>query len=165
MIIFGYPGIGKTTLVKEGFTRSDCHGTIDLESSMFRTDMHPERSEDWYQAYGNIAIDLSNQGFLVFCACHPIIRDYIAKKVPNNNYVIIFPSINLREEWLYRLRQRYFNTKSNKDLNALEYAENHYSESVYQLYKQNQFDTVTLENMEYDLREEIERIFNTLKEK
>ena len=112
MIIFGYPGIGKSSLVKEGFSRPDCRGAIDLESSMFKTDMNPDRSPDWYQAYGNIAIDLSNQGFLVFCACHPMIRDYIAKKVPNNNYWIIYPTVDVREEWLNRLRQRYFDTKS-----------------------------------------------------
>lgn len=165
MIIFGYPGIGKTTLAKKGFIRSDCHGAIDLESSMFRTDMHPERSVDWYQAYGNIAIDLSNQGFLVFCACHPMIRDYIAKKVPNNNFVIIYPNMNLREDWLYKLRQRYFDTKSDKDLNALEYAEYHYTESIRDLDKQNQFDVITLNEINYDLRKVIERIFNALKEK
>lgn len=160
MIIFGYPGIGKSTLVKEGFSRSDCRGAIDLESSMFKTDMNPDRSPDWYQAYGNIAIDLSNQGFLVFCACHSMILDYIAKKVPNNNYWIIYPTIDLREEWLNRLRQRYFDTKSIKDLNALEYAETHYTESIWQLNAQRQFNTLTIDNMDYDLRTEIESIFD-----
>ena len=160
MIIFGYPGIGKSTLVKEGFSRPDCRGAIDLESSMFKTDMNPDRSPDWYQAYGNIAIDLSNQGFLVFCACHPMIRDYIAKKVPNNNYWIIYPQFDVREECLNRLRQRYFDTKSIKDLNALEYAETHYTESIWQLNAQRQFNTVTIDNMDYDLRTEIESIFD-----
>ena len=160
MIIFGYPGIGKSTLVKEGFSMSDCRGAIDLESSMFKTDMNPDRSPDWYQAYGNIAIDLSNQGFLVFCACHPMIRDYIAKKVPNNNYWIIYPTVDVREEWLNRLRQRYFDTKSIKDLNALEYAETHYTESIWQLNAQRQFNTLTINNMDYDLRTEIESIFD-----
>ena len=160
MIIFGYPGIGKSTLVKEGFSRPDCRGAIDLESSMFKTDMNPDRSPDWYQAYGNIAIDLSNQGFLVFCACHPMIRDYIAKKVPNNNYWIIYPTFDVREEWLNRLRQRYFDTKSIKDLNALEYAETHYTESIWQLNAQRQFNTLTINNMDYDLRTEIESIFD-----
>lgn len=160
MIIFGYPGIGKSTLVKEGFSRPDCRGAIDLESSMFKTDMNPDRSPDWYQAYGNIAIDLSNQGFLVFCACHPMIRDYIAKKVPNNNYWIIYPTFDVREEWLNRLRQRYFDTKSIKDLNALEYAETHYTESIWQLNAQRQFNTLTIDNMDYDLRTEIEDIFD-----
>ena len=160
MIIFGYPGIGKSTLVKEGFSRSDCRGAIDLESSMFKTDMNPDRSPDWYQAYGNIAIDLSNQGFLVFCACHSMILDYIAKKVPNNNYWIIYPTFDVREEWLNRLRQRYFDTKSIKDLNALEYAETHYTESIWQLNAQRQFNTLTIDNMDYDLRTEIESIFD-----
>ena len=160
MIIFGYPGIGKSTLVKEGFSRSDCRGAIDLESSMFKTDMNPDRSPDWYQAYGNIAIDLSNQGFLVFCACHSMILDYIAKKVPNNNYWIIYPTVDVREEWLNRLRQRYFDTKSIKDLNALEYAETHYTESIWQLNAQRQFNTLTIDNMDYDLRTEIESIFD-----
>ena len=50
MIIFGYQGIGKSTLANRNIDTI----FIDLESSMFRTPMHPERSEDWFQAYGNI---------------------------------------------------------------------------------------------------------------
>ena len=164
MIIFGYPGIGKTTLVKKGFVPEGYHGIIDLESSMFRTDMCPERSPDWYQSYGNIAIDLSNQGFLVFCACHFAIREYIANKVPNNNYRIIYPSIDLREDWLNRLRQRYLNTKSDKDLNALEYAEKNYTKSIYDLDKQTQFDTIVLKSIDYNLQNEIENCLNSIKE-
>lgn len=163
MIIFGYPGIGKTTLVKSNYTPNGCKGIIDLESSMFRTDMYPERSPDWYQVYGNIAIELSNQGFLVFCACHFVIRDYIAKKVPDNNYIIIHPNINLREEWLHRLYQRYLTTITSKDKNAFDYAEKNYVKSIRELYEQNQFDTVTLDSINYDLRKEIDSIFNSLK--
>ena len=89
-----------------------------------------------------------------------MIRDYIAKKVPNNNYWIIYPTVDVREEWLNRLRQRYFDTKSIKDLNALEYAETHYTESIRQLNAQRQFNTLTIDNMDYDLRTEIESIFD-----
>ena len=70
MVIFGYPGIGKTTLVEKGINNPKYRGAIDLESSMFRTNTYPERSNDWHEAYGNVAINLSDQGFLVFCACH-----------------------------------------------------------------------------------------------
>ena len=45
-------------------------------------------------------------------------------------------------------------------LNALEYAETHYTESIRQLNAQCQFNTLTIDNMDYDLRTEIEDIFD-----
>ena len=53
MIVIGYQGIGKSTLVKE------CNSYIDFESSNFK--INGERPEGWEQMYCEAALDLSRQ--------------------------------------------------------------------------------------------------------
>lgn len=149
MIIFGYQGIGKSSLANSPAGAL----YIDLESSMFRTPMHPERSEDWFQAYGNIVCDLDKQGKFVFSACHQQIRDYIAseKNIKDVVAAICYPSLELREEWLYRLRQRWMDTQLPKDKAALDFAEASYSSSIKTLDKDTYYDHIILNNMNYNL--------------
>ena len=149
MIIFGYQGIGKSSLANSPTGAL----YIDLESSMFRTPMHPERSEDWFQAYGNIVCDLDKQGKFVFSACHQQIRDYIAseKNIKGVVAAICYPSLELREEWLYRLRQRWMDTQLPKDKAALDFAEASYSSSIKALDKDTDYDHIILNNMNYNL--------------
>lgn len=158
MIIFGYQGIGKSTLANRNIDTI----FIDLESSMFRTPMHPERSEDWFQAYGNIVYDLNKQNKFIFSACHKQIRDYIAseKDLKGVMSVICYPSIELREEWLYRLRQRWIDTQLPKDKAALDYAEASYSSSIKALDKDTDYDHLILTKMNYNLHDILIGYFN-----
>lgn len=158
MIIFGYQGIGKSTLANRNIDTI----FIDLESSMFRTPMHPERSEDWFQAYGNIVYDLNKQNKFIFSACHQQIRDYIAseKDLKGVMSVICYPSIELREEWLYRLRQRWIDTQLPKDKAALDYAEASYSSSIKALDKDTDYDHLILTKMNYNLHDILISYFN-----
>ena len=158
MIIFGYQGIGKSTLANRNIDTI----FIDLESSMFRTPMHPERSEDWFQAYGNIVYDLNKQNKFIFSACYQQIRDYIAseKDLKGVMSVICYPSIELREEWLYRLRQRWIDTQLPKDKAALDYAEASYSSSIKALDKDTDYDHLILTKMNYNLHDILIGYFN-----
>ena len=158
MIIFGYQGIGKSTLANRNIDTI----FIDLESSMFRTPMHPERSEDWFQAYGNIVYDLNKQNKFIFSACHQQIRDYIAseKDLKGVMSVICYPSIELREEWLYRLRQRWIDTQLPKDKAAVDYAEASYSSSIKALDKDTDYDHLILTKMNYNLHDILIGYFN-----
>lgn len=69
MIIIGYQGIGKSSLVKED------KQFIDLESSNFK--IGGKRPDGWEQMYCETALDLSRQGHVVFTASHKCIRDYL----------------------------------------------------------------------------------------
>lgn len=149
MIIFGYQGIGKSTLCKTGY---EC--IIDLESSMFRTPMHPERSEDWFQAYGNIAYHLSHEyNKIVLCACHDKIRDYIyeEKETKNEPIAICYPSLDLKEAWLEKLAERYELTHELKDKAALDFAVASYTSSIKALEKDTRFDRIILTDINYSL--------------
>lgn len=149
MIIFGYQGIGKSTLCKTGYA---C--IIDLESYMFRTPMHPERSEDWFQAYGNIAYHLSHEyGKIVLCACHDKIRDYIyeEKDTKNEHIAICYPSLDLKDAWLEKLTKRYELTHELKDKAALDFAVASYTSSIKALEKDTRFDHIVLTDISYSM--------------
>lgn len=148
MIIFGYQGIGKSTVSK--------HDTniIDLESSSFRTPMHPERSEDWFQVYGNIAYHLSQEyNRIVLCACHDKIRNYIHedKETKNIPIAICYPSLDLKSAWIEKLSSRYELTHELKDKAALDFAVASYSSSIKALERDTYFDHIVLTDINYSL--------------
>lgn len=58
MIVIGYQGIGKSTLVKEN------NSFIDFESSNFKID--GKRPVGWEQMYCEAALDLRQQEHIVF---------------------------------------------------------------------------------------------------
>ena len=100
MIVIGYQGIGKSTLADRE------KGYIDLESSCFRID--GIRADDWYKAYGNIALDLSRQGYDVFTASHAVVREWLATQNKTNEKIVIcYPADFLRDLWVKKLEDRY----------------------------------------------------------
>ena len=118
MIYVGYQGIGKSSI-------SGKNNCIDLESGNFWID--GKRNDNWYKIYCNIAEHLSNQGYNVFMSSHKVIREELNKR--NISFVTIYPSINLKEKWIERLKDRYNLTKKEKDYKALKNAEELYEEN------------------------------------
>lgn len=118
MIIVGYPCIGKST-----YAASHRFKTIDLESSNFIKD------GSWVESYCNVAIDLSKQDYDVFVSSHDAIRKQLVK----SGYEFIFaiyPSLEIKDEWIERLHNRYLNTELEKDYRAWQRAANYYDEDV-----------------------------------
>ena len=122
MIIVGYPCVGKST-----YANSHGYGVgysvIDLESSNFIKD------GSWIESYCNVAIDLSKHGYDVFVSSHDAVRKQLLK----NDYKFIFaiyPSLEIKDEWIERLHSRYLNTKLEKDYCAWQRAASYYDEDV-----------------------------------
>ena len=118
MIIVGYPCIGKST-----YANSHAYSVIDLESSNFVKD------GSWVESYCNVAIDLSEHGYDVFVSSHDVVRKQLLK----SGYKFIFaiyPSFEIKDEWIERLHSRYLNTKLEKDYRAWQRAVSHYDEDV-----------------------------------
>ena len=141
MIIIGYQGIGKSTLAGPHL------GYVDLESSNFTVD--GKKIEGWQKMYCNIAKHLSRQGFKVFVSSHIGVREELRNC--NEDVVIIYPDLELKDEWIAKLRKRYAETKSNKDWNALINAELFYEGNIKSLMAEN-FDHIVIEDMNYSLR-------------
>jgi hypothetical protein len=122
MIIVGYPCIGKST-----YANSHGYGVgysvIDLESSNFIKD------GSWIESYCNVAVDLSKHGYDVFVSSHDAVRKQLLK----SGYEFIFaiyPSLEIKDEWIERLHSRYLNTKLEKDYRAWQRAVSYYDEDV-----------------------------------
>lgn len=122
MIIFGYPGVGKSTL---GGTDK----FIDLDSSNFWVDGF--RNLNWYKEISKIAISISEQGFNVLLPTHQLVRDEVISHT--KDVLCVFPSMNLKDMWVQKLKDRYEQHKSAKNFKAYEYAESKYIQSVLEM--------------------------------
>lgn len=122
MIIAGYPCIGKSSLALE---RAD---VIDLESSIF-CDEKGDRDPNWYIQYCKVAEYLSKQGYIVFISSHLIVTTYLlihTKEV----FCIIYPSLDLKDRWILRLKNRFLMNHSDKNLRAVERATEFYEQDI-----------------------------------
>lgn len=148
MIIVGYQGIGKSTL-------AGTNNCIDLESGNFW--VNGKRADDWYIPYCQIANHLSEQGYTVFTSSHEVVRKELEKS--KEKVYLIFPSIELKDEWIEKLRSRYNTTGLEKDFKALANAEDRYEENIRELEKSNLM-IYEIIGMDYNLL----NIINALKE-
>lgn len=140
MIVIGYQGIGKSTLARES------KGFIDLESSSFY--VNSKRPTDWHIYYCRIAENLSSQGYVVFVSSHQPVRDYF--RTSDERAVIICPSKDLKDEWIKKLRMRYENNMTEKNLRALRNAEDRYEDNIDELIHDG-IPSILLRNMHYSL--------------
>lgn len=169
MIIIGYPGIGKShnagvhpiLIENEG----SWLGYIDLESHNFWNEYenvdgfgHRGRDRDpkWFETYCKMAVDLSNQGYIVFVSSHAAVQKELRKY--QNDIIVCYPSASLKREWLLRLRFRYIcsnNWENDKSLKAYEHAVEQFDTDINAL-KNSGFPAIEITNMDYKLRNLIE---------
>lgn len=141
MIIIGYQGIGKSTLAG----KNNC---IDLESGNFWVD--GKRADNWYIPYCQIANHLSEQGYTVFTSSHKVVRKELEKS--KEKVFVVCPSIELKEQWIAKLRNRYESTGLEKDFKALANAEDRYVDNINELVFGN-FVAYEIEDIDYDLKD------------
>jgi hypothetical protein len=147
MIIIGYQGIGKSSLAgKNNF--------IDLESGNFWH--NGIRPDNWYVFYCQIAEHLSQQGYNVFVSSHEVVRNRL-KKYSKEKVYIIHPSLNLKEEWIDKLKKRYESSELEKDYKAWMNAEDRYIENINEL-KNSGIKCFEIEDMQYSLRNIVNNI-------
>ena len=115
-IYVGYSGVGKTTYC------SVDNSFIDLESSHFY------KTDGWEQNYISLALHLTYQGYNVFVSAHDVVRKFLREL--NYDYLIIAPSVELKDLWLDRLERRYKDTLSDKDYRAFDYTLKNFESSV-----------------------------------
>ena len=157
MIIVGYQGIGKSTLANKKLGVLKSHSYIDLESGNFfryNSGGTLEREDRWYKSYCNIAIHLHNQGFNVFTSSHAAVRQELLDRMTQTHeikkldVVIVAPSLELKSQWIEKLKDRYEASKSPKDHKA--YAKDCYTPNIKDLMN-DAFPTIVIKDMDYDL--------------
>lgn len=143
MIIIGYQGIGKSTLASQ-----DPH-YIDLESSNFFVD--GKRDENWFIVYGQIAESLSRQGYDVFVSSHAPVRDYLSHS--EEKVIVVTPAVELKDQWIEKLKQRWEKSKLDKDFRAYANAADRYVDNVVELMQTPNVEIKTIHSMNYSLKE------------
>ena len=127
-----YQGVGKSSTVNE------CDFFIDLESSNFK-DENGYRTDDWYIYYVNIAFDLASQGYSVFVSSHEVVRRQISymkdKYYPNIKVAIVYPIIDIKDEWIERLKKRYEENPTEKNKVAYLNAKDRFDENIAEMEK------------------------------
>ncbi len=154
MIIIGYPGVGKTSLAGR------YNQYIDLESSNWNS---PDNTKPdmWWWSYCKVAEDLSRQGYRVFVSCHPSVQKYFEE---SNEYVmVIYPSIELKEEWIKRISDRYERDRSIKNLAALNNVDLYYDKQIKSLNDSSFENKLVLKDINYKLDDEIDNFILKLK--
>lgn len=150
MIVIGYQGIGKSSLAGRN------NRFIDLESGNFWVD--GKRADDWYKPYCKIAEHLSQQGYIVFTSSHEVVRKQLENS--KETVVLAFPSVELKDEWICKLKERFFKTNLDKDYKALMNAEDRYEENIKELEASNIKYKMILTNIDYDLEASLIHIIN-----
>ena len=149
MIIVGYQGIGKSTLAGN----LNC---IDLESGNFWVD--GKRCYDWYKYYVNIAKHLSDQKYTVLTASHFMVRKEL-KETKRDDIAIIYPSLELQDEWTKKLKERYDRTNLEKDYKAWKNAEENYVDNITSL-SEEPFMKYEIKDMDYKLSDIVIDLIN-----
>ena len=154
LIIIGYPGIGKSSLA----IACNAQSIIDFESSLFK--VYGDRANNWHVIYCRQAVSLARQGFIVCISSHKCVREELAK-CDQDGFVIvtIAPSLKLKEEWIARLKDRYLQDPSEKNVLALQNAENSYDEDIKDIASDPNFSHIYLESTNYHLRSIINKLY------
>ena len=146
LIVIGYQGIGKTSLASDISNK-----VIDFESSLFKQP-NGLRRDDWYVTYCKQAISIANQGFVVCTSSHKSVRQEFEKTKPDTVDILsVYPSLELKDLWIKRLRQRHLVDMSEKNTAALIDAMTNYEKSIEDMENDILFYKIVLESTNYRL--------------
>ena len=168
MIIIGYPGVGKSSIC------GSKNSIIDLESSFFHSE-YVNINGTWIEPYVNVAADLHRQGFTVCISSHKAIRNMLIGRTLqgvniNTDVAMIYPDRSLKDEWIKRLENRYYETRANnrvshseieKNYRAWQRAIDYYDIDIYDMSQCKEFINYVIKDVKtYDIRVAIDRILN-----
>ena len=147
LIVSGYPGVGKSYIsnIETGY--------VDLKSTLIKENSGV-RPMDWRRIYCNLAVSLADQGYDVCVSTHK----EVLKELSNTNLygdldvVVVFPVLELREEWLSKLAHRLADEPTPENWYAYINAETNYIHDVKNLTMSN-FPTIQITSLDYDLKE------------
>ena len=103
-----------------------------------------------------MAIDLSNQLNTVFVSSHAVVREYLASLPKTEQIAVCYPVLELKYEWIEKLRLRFLRTKLEKDFRAWKEAEKQYDDNIKDMMT-CPFIQMPIESMDYKLESIIER--------
>lgn len=152
MIIIGYTGIGKSSL------STLATGYIDLDSSNFWhwEDDNRVRDKNWYIVYCNIAVALSEQGHKVFVCSDENVQNRLKVMSESKDFkeeiIYCVPTLELKDKWIEKLKNRYNESQSINDLAAFLHVEADYEKDIEYIMSSG-LPVVKIRYMDYSLEE------------
>ena len=147
LIVIGYQGIGKTSVVKNGLS----HRAIDFESSLF--EINNKRIDDWCSIYCKQAASIAKQGFIVLISSHQCVREELANYDKDGFAIVtITPSYSLKDAWIDKLKNRYKADPCERNLAAWKNAESNFTNDIANIASECTFSHIFINSMDYDLR-------------
>lgn len=106
-IILGFPGIGKTTL----FNNEHKLKFLDSDSTNFSWENKEKtvRHSNWPQNYIDHILEEQDEVDAIFVSSHDVVRDALTKA--GINYFLVYPSLEMKDEYIQRYRNRGSNEK------------------------------------------------------
>lgn len=159
MIVLGFCGIGKSTLVYRNISDNLNH-YVDLDY----TDFKNVENDFWVKSYVKCATRLHNQGKIVLISAHEDVQKEVITTLNSEDYVIISPSKDLLYGMCSLRKIKNYNNpylnemQKNDNLDMINHiVETHYweIESVVKLYNMN---CIELTSSKYELIELIKKI-------
>jgi len=101
-VISGFPGIGKSTL----FENNRALEFLDSDSTNFSwaDESKETRNQDWPQNYMEHIVESAKYADAIFVSTHDTVRNaLIESRVP---FVLVYPSLEMKEEYIQRYKDR-----------------------------------------------------------
>ena len=112
--------------------------------------MFGRRPPNWEMPYCQMAIWLSQQGYVVFTSSHKEVRETL--KGCNEYCIAIVPTLELKNEWIEKLHDRYKDSGLLKDQLAWQNAKDRYEANITEIINDVP-DTFLIDSMDYDLKQ------------
>lgn len=139
VIVSGFPGIGKTTL----FNNEEDLVLLDSDSTNFSwaDEKKTVRHENWPQNYIEHLTGKRGEADAVFVSSHDVVREALVKAgIP---FVLVYPSLNMKDEYIQRYKDRGSNEK------FVQLLEQNYEKWIEELMKQEGCTHIVLQPGEY----------------
>ena len=146
MIISVYLTIGKTTLAKDNLK------IVDLDSKPFSE--IKSIYNNWYKIYGDIALDLERQGYIVLVSTNFKVIEYLSDKA-QDLFVVLY-SNSLQEYALKKAKDR--PNTSLTTLNAIENNFYKHNNKISNLCRDKKIKLYIIDDANYSLKDIVDKI-------
>lgn len=138
-VISGFPGIGKTTL----FNAENELEFLDSDSTNFSWEdkEKTKRNQNWPQNYIEHLSEKKSQADAVFVSSHDAVRNALRQSgIP---FVLVYPSLEMKEEYIQRYKDRGSNEK------FIQLLDQNYEKWIEELMRQDGCTHIVLQPGEY----------------
>lgn len=146
MIYCGYQGVGKSA-----YCKNKGYKCIDLDSSILL--VNGVKVKNWVDVYVNLIEYFDNNDYDIFVSSHMDVRKELKKR--KLEYTLIYPSIELKDDWERKIILRYTRNQTEKHRNAMIRTILHYDDDIKSLEMEN-CTKIIITNFKYNLEELID---------